>query len=95
MMTEQLVCYLLIAWAMARARHMLPDSPLVDKLGISILGGAAVLWLAETYIYGATHVAGKVMLIGVALWVLPPSLRCWFAKVHVPVPIRLLLRMRK
>lgn len=94
-MIEQLACLAIVGWALYRVQHMLPSAPLVDKLGVSMLGGAAVWYLAEVYAFGAPVDAPKVMLIAVALWVLPPSLRCWFAKVDVPVPLRILLGMRK
>lgn len=94
-MIEQIACYVLIGWAVLRVQHMLPCAPLVDKIGLAALGAAPAWYLAELYTLGQPHYAGKVMLIAVALWVLPPSLRCWFTKIDVPAPIRLLIGMRK
>lgn len=94
-MIEQLACYVLIGWAVLRVQHMLPCAPLVDKIGIAALGAAPAWYLAELYTLGAPHDAPRVMLVAVAVWALPPSLRCWFAKLDVPVPLRALIGMRK
>ena len=94
-MIEQIACYVMIAWSVYRVQHMLPNAAMIDKIGVSTLGGAAVWYLAELYTFGAVHDAPRVMLFAVTVWVLPPSLRCWLEKVNVPVPFRILLGMRK
>ena len=83
-MIEQLFCILIVTWCVQRAGYMHPTAPLIDKIALSWLGGAVVAYLAEVRVHGAAHESTLLLLIGVALWVIPPSLRCWLGDKQVP-----------
>lgn len=91
MTLEHMLCIVVLVWSVIRAGHMRPCAPLLDKTAIAVLGGAAAAYLAELHMYGAPHLAPKLMLVGVALWVLPPSLRCWLRDVRVPRLVRVMI----
>ncbi|MFN7341491.1 MAG: hypothetical protein ACK5VI_10480 [Opitutia bacterium] len=91
MTVEHVRCVVMIAWSVVRAGHMRPSAPMLDRVALSTLGGAAVAYLIELHIYGAPRIASQLVLAGVALWVVPPSLRCWLRNTHLPHLVRVLI----
>lgn len=88
---EHMLCIAVLVWSVTRAGHMRPCAPLLDKAAVAFLGGAAAAYLSELHMYGSPHLASQLMLAGVALWVLPPSLRCWLRGVRVPRVVRMMI----
>lgn len=91
MTVEHVLCAVLIVWSVVRAGHMRPSAPMLDRVALATLGGAAVAYLIELHAYGAPRLAGQLVLAGIALWVVPPSLRCALRNTHVPRLVRVLI----
>lgn len=88
---EHALCIVVLVWSIHRAGAMRPCAPLLDKIAIAILGGSAAQYLAELHMYGAPQTAVQLILFGVILWVLPPTLRHWLRDVRVPKLIRVII----
>jgi hypothetical protein len=82
MITAQYVlCFALLWWSVVRSGRMGPRTPLIDKCALAALGGAAAAYIVELHQYGSPHIGAPLLLLGAALWVLPPTVRCWLCSI--------------
>lgn len=70
--------WVIVLWSVFRVRYMTKDTPLIDKLSVSALGGGA-LGFALAPIYGGNWEEWKEVLLwgGVIGWCVTPSIRMW------------------